>query len=170
MPDSSQGDSRVADLFVDLGIETVYEESGVIIKKTDRFTKKYFHNFVGEPDLAQTLAVTCCMLEIPFLFTGLQTLKIKETDRIEALKIELGKLGYVLKDREGSILEWDGEKCSPEENPVIKTYDDHRMALAFAPIALKRENIVIEEPMVITKSYRHYWEDLEKAGFEIEKQ
>lgn len=168
--DSMQGDSKVAELFLDLGIETEYTDKGVVLTKSNRMIKKFFHDFIDEPDLAQTFAVTCCMLNVPFLFTGLQSLKIKETDRILALKNELRKLGYVLYDSKDSILEWDGERCKPEEEPIIKTYEDHRMAMAFAPAALKSSNLVIEEPMVVTKSYPNYWEDLEKAGFNIIKQ
>lgn len=167
--DSMQGDSKVSDLFLDLGVATEYTKDGVILTKTGRKTKKLFHNFVSEPDLAQTFAVTCCMMEIPFMFTGLQTLKIKETDRIEALKNELKKLGYLLYDREDSILEWDGERCEPEANPVIKTYEDHRMAMAFAPAAIKLDNINIAEPKVVTKSYPHFWDDLKSVGFTIEE-
>ena len=165
--DSMQGDSKVSDLFLDLGVATEYTKDGVILTKTGRKTKKLFHNFVSEPDLAQTFAVTCCVMEIPFMFTGLQTLKIKETDRIEALKNELKKLGYLLYDREDSILEWDGERCEPEANPVIKTYEDHRMAMAFAPAAIKLDHINIAEPKVVTKSYPHFWDDLRMVGFEI---
>lgn len=167
--DSMQGDSKVAELFTDLGIETSYTDEGVILKKSGKPTKKFFHNFVNEPDLAQTFVVTCCMLDIPFLFTGLQSLKIKETDRIEALKKEMKKFGYVLRDSENSILEWDGERCLAEDNPVIKTYEDHRMAMAFAPIALKTDSITIADPEVVSKSYPAYWDDLTKAGFEIDK-
>lgn len=104
---------------------------------------------------------------VPFHFTGLQTLKIKETDRIEALKAELLKLGYVLRDVDGRELLWDGSRCEPQPAPVIATYDDHRMALAFAPMALRRERMTIDNPMVVTKSYPHYWEDLRKAGMGI---
>ena len=167
--DSMQGDSKVAELFTDLGIETSYTNDGVILKKSGKPTKKFFHNFVNEPDLAQTFVVTCCILGIPFLFTGLQSLKIKETDRIEALKQEMKKLGYVLRDSENSILEWDGERCIAEDNPVIKTYEDHRMAMAFAPIALKSESITIANPGVVSKSYPAYWDDLSKTGFVIDK-
>lgn len=166
--DSMQGDSKVAELFLDLGVATEYTSDGVRLTKTDRLTKKFFHNFVNEPDLAQTFAVTCCMLNIPFLFAGLQTLKIKETDRIEALKQELKKLGYVLRDSNNSILEWDGELCEAEADPIIKTYDDHRMAMAFAPAALKREGLKIADPGVVSKSYPSYWKDLENAGFAIQ--
>ena len=88
-------------------------------------------------------------------------MKIKETDRIEALKTELRKLGYVLTDRNDSILEWNGERREPESHPVIATYEDHRMALSFAPAALVRpEGIEIAHPQVVSKSYPHYWEDL----------
>ena len=167
--DSGQGDSKVADLFVDLGVNTEYTENGVILTKTDRFAKKMFHNFVNEPDLAQTFVVTCCLKNIPFLFTGLQTLKIKETDRIEALKAEMKKLGYLLTDSKDSILEWNGERCDAESDPVIATYEDHRMAMAFAPAAIKLTHLKINEPQVVSKSYPNYWNDLNKVGFDIKE-
>lgn len=166
---SMQGDSKVAELFLDLGVATEYTKDGVILTKTGKVTKKMFHNFVNEPDLAQTFAVTCCMMGIPFMFTGLQTLKIKETDRIEALKNEMKKLGYLLYDSENSILEWNGEKCEPEADPVIKTYEDHRMAMAFAPAAIKLDHINIAHPKVVTKSYPRFWDDLKSVGFSIEE-
>lgn len=167
---SMQGDSKVSDLFLDLGVATQFTDRGVVLTKTDRITKKFFHNFINEPDLAQTFAVTCCMMGIPFLFTGLQSLKIKETDRIEALKTELRKLGYVLVDRENSILEWDGDTCLADHEPAIDTYEDHRMAMAFAPAALKFDKLKINEPKVVSKSYPHYWTDLESVGFTILQQ
>ena len=166
---SMQGDSKVAELFLDLGVATEYSDDGVVLTKTGKVTKKMFHNFVNEPDLAQTFVVTCCMMGIPFLFTGLQTLKIKETDRIEALKNEMKKLGYLLYDSENSILEWNGERCEPEVDPVIKTYEDHRMAMAFAPAAMKLEHIHIAHPKVVTKSYPRFWDDLKSVGFSIEE-
>ena len=121
----------------------------------------------SQPDLAQTLVVTCVMKNIHFRFTGLQTLKIKETDRIEALKNELLKLGYVLKDYDNSILEWRGEMTESQTNPVIDTYEDHRMAMAFAPAAFKFPHLMINHPGVVTKSYPTYWRDLAEAGFVI---
>lgn len=165
---SMQGDSKVAELFLDLGIHTEYTEEGIMLTKTNRITKKFFHNFINEPDLAQTFVVTCCLMDIPFLFTGLQTLKIKETDRIEALKAEMKKLGYVLTDSENSILEWDGERCNPEDEPVIATYEDHRMAMAFAPAAIRLNHLIIAEPKVVSKSYPSYWDDLIQVGYTIE--
>ncbi len=166
---SMQGDSKVAELFLDLGVATEFTQDGVILTKTDRITKKMFHNFVNEPDLAQTFAVTCCMMDIPFMFTGLQSLKIKETDRIEALKTEMKKLGYLLYDSENSILEWNGERCTPEVDPVIDTYEDHRMAMAFAPTAIKLRHINIANPKVVTKSYPRFWDNLKFAGFSIKE-
>jgi len=167
--DSGQGDSKVAELFTDLGIGTEFTDTGIVISKNGRKVKKLFHNFVNEPDLAQTFVVTCCMMNVPFLFTGLQSLKIKETDRIEALKTEMRKFGYVIKDSDNSILEWDGEMVDAENNPVISTYEDHRMAMAFAPISIKLGDVVISEPNVVTKSYRDFWKDLTAAGFKVEE-
>ena len=164
---SMLGDSKVTELFLDLGIATEYISDGIILTKTKNKTKKLFHNFVNEPDLAQTFVVACCMLDVHFMFTGLQSLKIKETDRIEALKTEMKKLGYVIRDSENSIMEWDGERCEAEKDPVIKTYEDHRMAMAFAPAAIKLGNISIAHPGVVSKSYPAYWNDLKHAGYNI---
>jgi len=163
---SLQGDSEVAGLFSQLGIGTTYTKQGILLKKNGNITKKLIYDFVNEPDLAQTLVVTCVLLDIPFRFTGLQSLKIKETDRMEALKTELRKLGYLITDSHDSLLEWNGERCEPEQHPVISTYEDHRMAMAFAPVALVRQDgIEIADPGVVTKSYPNFWEDLKSAGF-----
>lgn len=165
---STQGDSAAAQLFNQLGISTTYTSRGVLLKPNGNSCKKLVYDFVNEPDLAQTFVVTCVFMHIPFRFAGLQTLKIKETDRIEALKTEMRKLGYVLTDTANSILEWNGERCEPETDPVIATYEDHRMAMAFAPIALKRtEGIKMADPQVVSKSYPGFWSDLAAAGFRI---
>lgn len=124
------------------------------------------YDFSSVPDLAQPVVVTCALRGIPFRFTGLATLRIKETDRIEALKRELRKLGYVLRDENGDTLVWDGTRCEPTLEP-IDTYDDHRMAMAFAPAAIVFPGLRINEPQVVTKSYPQYWEDMQKAGFEV---
>ncbi len=162
---SYQGDSRGAEVFSRLGITTEFTHEGVLLKKSNRLVEQLNEDFVDIPDLAQTFAVTCCLLGIPFRFTGLQSLKIKETDRIFALKTELRKLGYLLQDVQDSILIWDGERCQPEAQPVIQTYEDHRMAMAFAPAALRFPEMRIAEPQVVTKSYPTYWENLQQAGF-----
>lgn len=166
--DSLQGDAAGAKLFAQLGVATRFTDAGVRLKNNGNLTKKLIYNFVNEPDLAQTFVVTCVLLNIHFRFTGLQSLKIKETDRIEALKTELRKLGYVLTDTNDSILEWNGERCEPDPDPVIATYEDHRMAMAFAPAALVLpQGIKIADPKVVTKSYPTYWDHLREAGFSI---
>lgn len=167
--ESLQGDAAGAKLFAQLGVATDYKAGGVVLRKNGNVCQKLIYDFVNEPDLAQTFVSTCAFMNIPFRFTGLQSLKIKETDRIEALKCELRKLGYVLTDTNGSILEWNGERCEPEAHPVITTYEDHRMAMAFAPASLvRKEGIEIAHPEVVSKSYPHFWENLESAGFVVE--
>ena len=167
--ESLQGDAAGAKLFAQLGVATDYKAGGVVLRKNGNVCQKLIYDFVNEPDLAQTFVTTCAFMDIPFRFTGLQSLKIKETDRIEALKCELRKLGYVLTDMNGSILEWNGERCEPEAHPVITTYEDHRMAMAFAPASLvRKEGIEIAHPEVVSKSYPHFWENLESAGFVVE--
>jgi len=164
---SLQGDSNLHNLFADLGVCTEFVPEGVMLKKKKISTKKFFHDFSNEPDLAQTFAVTCCLLNVPFLFSGVQTLKIKETDRIEALKKELLKLGFVIKESENRLMEWDGERCFPANEPVIETYNDHRMARSFAPACIPLGSITINDPEVVSKSYPNFWEDLKSAGFKI---
>lgn len=165
---SYQGDSRVASVFEQLGVQTSYTDQGVNLKKTESRTQRFTDNFSDIPDLAQTVAVTCVLNEIPFRIEGLQTLKIKETDRIEALKIELHKLGFVLYDEEGgNILSWNGEHCPADAAPIISTYEDHRMAMAFAPSVFRFSALTISNPQVVSKSYAGYWDDLQKAGFSL---
>lgn len=165
---SLQGDANVANLFSDLGVETEYLEDGIIIRHMKRKARKFFHDFIREPDLAQTFAATCCFKGIPFLFSGTQSLKIKETDRIAALITELRKMGFVLRDGGSGMLEWDGERCFPAEVPAIDTYDDHRMAMSMAPGSILLNPLFINDPMVVTKSYPSFWDDLKKAGFTIQ--
>ena len=125
------------------------------------------YNFVNQPDLAQTFVVTCALLGVSFRFTGLQSLKIKETDRIAALIKELGKLGYLINEENDSVLYWHGERGEADACPAIDTYEDHRMAMAFAPASMVMPEIRINEPQVVSKSYPHYWTHLEEAGFTL---
>ncbi|MEG1684375.1 MAG: 3-phosphoshikimate 1-carboxyvinyltransferase [Bacteroides sp.] len=166
-PNSYQGDSRVAELFTLLGVDTNFTSRGVVLKKIERFTDRFEHDFINEPDLAQTFVVTCALMNVPFRFSGLQSLKIKETDRIAALITELSKLGYVLRETDDSTLSWDGERTRENVCPIIDTYEDHRMAMAFAPACLKIPALIINEPQVVSKSYPGYWNDLSKAGFSV---
>jgi 3-phosphoshikimate 1-carboxyvinyltransferase len=171
---SKQGDSVVKYIFSLLGVKTIFEtkEEGrlqmVTLKKSGRCVPRLEYDFVNSPDLAQTVVVTCCMLNVPFRFQGLATLKIKETDRIEALKNEMRKLGYVLTDKNNSELAWDGTRCEADPDAVIDTYEDHRMALAFAPVSMKQP-VTINNPQVVSKSYPSFWDDMKSAGFDIIK-
>ena len=170
---SRQGDSVVRYLYSLLGVKTAFkngdhgQDTKVALTRHFSALTRMDYDFINQPDLAQTFVVTCCALGIPFHFTGLASLKIKETDRIEALKTEMHKLGYVLRDMNDCELEWDGERCEAEENPSIDTYEDHRMAMSFAPLAITLGCIRINNPEVVSKSYPNYWDDLRKAGFEI---
>lgn len=175
MDGSKQGDSVTRYLFSLLGIKTTFETKKEGIPQTITLTQngrcvpRLEYDFVNSPDLAQTFVVTCAAKNIPFHFKGLSTLKIKETDRIEAMKREMRKLGYVLHDANDSELYWNGERCEPSLELGIDTYEDHRMALAFAPYALTTEGLIINNPQVVTKSYPHFWDDLKNVGFKIEE-
>lgn len=166
-PRSSQGDSRGAELFAKLGVHTAFTPRGVELTRLGVPVARMVEDLVDIPDLAQTFVVTCCLMGIPFRFSGLQSLRIKETDRITALQQELHKIGYVVKDEADSILSWNGERCPAEEHPVIATYDDHRMALAFAPAILRLPSLAIAHPEVVSKSYPTYWRHLAAAGFSL---
>ncbi|MDR3118908.1 MAG: 3-phosphoshikimate 1-carboxyvinyltransferase [Mediterranea sp.] len=168
LPDSHQGDSRGAEIFSRLGVSTTFTDRGALLKKTGCCTARLDEDMTGVPDLAQTIAVTCALLNIPFSLRGLQTLKIKETDRMAALIAETAKLGYAIGERNNAELFWNGERIPPQEQPLIQTYEDHRMAMAFAPAAIRLPQLAIAEPQVVTKSYPAYWEDLKKAGAHIQ--
>ena len=167
--ESLQGDSVLTELFASLGVISSISRLGLLIRSSDIELPKHFeYDFTGCPDLVQTCAVTLCALGIPFRFTGTRTLRVKETDRIAALGKELGKVGFVLQDDPGGEwLAWDGTRCEPEQDPHIATYHDHRMAMAFAPLAITLGKVIIDDPGVVSKSYPGYWKDLEKAGFGI---
>lgn len=168
-PNSPQGDSIVAELFSVLGVESRIEKQVLTLHKTAKKANRLEYNFINQPDLAQTFVVTCALLNIPFHFNGLQSLKIKETDRITALIKEMKKLGYVLTETNGCSLSWNGEQCTPDANPCITTYEDHRMAMAFAPACFIYKNLQVNDPDVVNKSYPQYWQHLINAGFHIKE-
>lgn len=168
--ESLQGDARIAELFEPLGIRTRPSAEGIVLTRGELSTARIEYDLTDQPDLAQTLVATCALLGLPFRFTGLQSLRIKETDRITALKNELKKFGCLIADRDSSILEWNGERCAPQPDPIIDTYDDHRMAMAFAPAAIRFPELGIRHPEVVGKSYPKFWNHLQKAGFFIEQE
>ena len=167
--DSIQGDSKVSLLFEELGVETQYatERDGtpvVRLRKSGRIASRFCYDFTHQPDLAQTFAATCAMLGVPFRLSGLQSLRIKETDRIAALMKELGKV--VPLEVRGDELYWDGSHKAEQRSRqlVFDTYDDHRMAMALAPVCLRTAGpIQINNPQVVSKSYPRFWEDLRKV-------
>lgn len=175
MDGSKQGDSSVRYIFSLLGVKTIFEsrEEGipttVTLRHSNRCVPRLEYDFVNSPDLAQTFVVCCALKNVHFRFTGLSTLKIKETDRIEAMKKEMRKLGYVIHDANNCELFWDGERCMPDIESGIDTYEDHRMALSFAPSSLCIDGIKINNPKVVTKSYPHFWEDMLHSQFTIQE-
>jgi len=177
---SLQGDSVVAEIFGQFGIMTTFLNEGIHLTKSEIRTpakggstsggkSQIIYDLSNCPDLAQTLAVTCTALNIPATLSGLNSLRIKETDRIVALKKELNKLGVKVEElNKGSMI------ITPISNiqyPIsnIQTYKDHRMAMAFAPMAIKLGEVKIKDPGVVNKSYPNFWNDLKTVGFEIEE-
>ena len=158
---SLQGDSKVADIYKSFGVKTTYKDDLVILKKIKSNTNKFSFDLTSNPDLAQTICVTCLGLGIKCNLTGLHTLKIKETDRLLALKKELSKFNLKVIITNDSISFDNVDFLKP--NVVIETYDDHRMAMSFACLATKVK-IIIKDPKVVSKSYSSFWSDLERIA------
>lgn len=169
--ESLQGDAALAQWFEKLGVQTIATDKGSRLTKSGIPLPRFLQlNFIENPDVAQTFAVLCVMKQIPFHFTGLETLKIKETNRIAALQDELAKFGAQIIEPAHGELKWDGTfPLDRHPLPEIETYHDHRMALAFAPACQVAGAVAILDPMVVTKSYPGYWEDLKKVGFIVEE-
>ena len=162
--DSLQGDARIREFFRPLGVHTAFTSEGIVLTKQQVVAPEMLHLDLSEqPDLAQTLVVTCAMLRQPFHFTGLQTLKIKETDRIAALRTELKKMGICVEEARDSELfcsDFGATELPPNAFVSIDTYDDHRMAMAFAPCAYRYPALRINHPEVVSKSYPTFWQHL----------
>ncbi|MFK5972659.1 MAG: 3-phosphoshikimate 1-carboxyvinyltransferase [Flavobacteriaceae bacterium] len=165
--DSLQGDSLLVDIYKDFGVETIFSDTSIQIKKTADCQGSTFHRELSNaPDIAQTIAVTCFGLGIGCHLTGLHTLKIKETDRLEAMKTELSKLGA---DIEVTNVDLSLQTSNGIFSDIaIDTYNDHRMAMAFGPLALKT-SLIINNAEVVSKSYPDFWEDLKKLQFNVEE-
>jgi 3-phosphoshikimate 1-carboxyvinyltransferase len=160
---SLQGDSELVSIYKKLGVETVFNSSdnSIQLQKTNEVESALQLNLIKTPDIAQTIAVTCFGLGISCNLKGLKTLKIKETDRLVALKTELEKLGANLRITNDSLELFPSDKI--KKNIEIETYQDHRMAMAFAPLSLIT-SLVIVDPNVVSKSYATFWEDFKKVG------
>jgi 3-phosphoshikimate 1-carboxyvinyltransferase len=164
--ESLQGDSCLAEIYTHFGVTTVFGQNFIILKKEQKSRLETLEiDLKNAPDIAQTIAVTCFAEGISCNLSGLHTLKIKETDRLEALKDELTKLGAVIAVTNKSL--HLGRSLDMHANIAIKTYNDHRMAMAFAPLALKVP-IKILNAEVVTKSYQKFWEDMQQVGIQIE--
>lgn len=163
---SLQGDSALVNIYKHFGVETVFNNNSVTLTKIQKDLASFTYDLTNAPDIAQTIAVTCFALGIACDLTGLHTLKIKETDRLVALKTEIEKLGGQVEITNESL--HLSEATSIKTDVSIATYNDHRMAMAFAPIALKT-SVIIEDAMVVSKSYPTFWDDLESIGFKITK-
>ncbi|MGI4022128.1 MAG: 3-phosphoshikimate 1-carboxyvinyltransferase [Janthinobacterium lividum] len=163
---SLQGDSTITEIMANFGITSQFKDGGVWLKKEPKAVVRKIFDFKTCPDLAQTVIVVCAALGHDASFTGLETLKIKETDRIKALQNELAKIGVELIEK-GQVYQLKCAKRSIPEKVFINTYEDHRMAMAFAPLALIVPEIEIEDYKVVEKSYPGFWDDLETAGFSV---
>lgn len=164
--DSLQGDQAIVGLMAHFGIRSEFKDGGLQLTKSDKIWEKRVFDFKECPDLAQTFIVCCAAKGYEASFTGLETLKIKETDRIKALQTELAKMGVRLTENE-QVYHLDCKERFIPEKISIATYEDHRMAMAFAPLALVINEVEIQEPEVVYKSYPDFWKHLEQAGFEI---
>jgi 3-phosphoshikimate 1-carboxyvinyltransferase len=163
---SLQGDSIVADLMKDFGVKTTFLEEGVQIQKTSvKLPDNPTIDFKPCPDLAQTIIVLCAALGIKLHASGLETLRIKETDRIAALQQELAKIGAILSEIKPDIFELTFKKTG-QKQPFFKTYHDHRMAMSLAPLALLYP-VEMEDPEVVRKSFPGFWDELQKVGYEV---
>ena len=171
--ESLQGDAALCSIYKDLGVATAFNasETAITLSKSGKKISSFLAlNLSNTPDIAQTIAVTCFGLGIGCKLTGLHTLKIKETDRLLALKTELEKLGAEISITNDSLeLEINSDTAFSEVNSEIceiDTYQDHRMAMAFAPLALKYP-LIINDPMVVTKSFPSFWKDIETMGIAV---
>jgi len=163
---SLQGDSKIAEIMANFGITSQFKDGGVHLKKEPKKLERKIFDFKECPDLAQTVIVCCAALGHDASFTGLETLKIKETDRVKALQTELAKIGVNLIEKNFTY-KLDCSGLDLNRKISIHTYDDHRMAMAFAPLALVMPELEIEDHLVVEKSYPDFWNHLEIAGFKL---
>ncbi len=164
--DSVQGDAVLVDIMKPFGVETTFNEEGILLTKVAREIERFEYDFSDCPDLAQTLMVTCAGLNIPAHLTGLETLSIKETDRLAAPQTELEKLGCKVTITADSFQLRKGID-KRKKSATIDTYHDHRMAMSFAPLKLLIPKLKIKNPKVVNKSYPNFWQDFEKLGLKF---
>lgn len=166
---SFQGDSKVMEFYRSFGVYSRIENGQLFLKKESNFTVPKILSFdcKATPDLAQTIAATACGLGVQVKITGLQTLPLKETNRLMALKVELAKCGAKVIVTNNHTLEIFPLPTMPFIDLEFETYDDHRMAMSLAPLALKSKSVLIDNAEVVNKSYKNFWEDLRLLSFNI---
>jgi len=162
---SLQGDFIISDIMSNFGVKTKFLENKIHLSKSNYICKNFSYDFSNYPDIAQTIAVLCSALGINAKLTGLDSLRIKETDRINALIFELKKLGVDIKEKENSI--FINSAITKKNNDLIRTYKDHRMAMSFSPLAIIWDTILIEDVNIVEKSYPNFWNDLKSVGFKL---
>lgn len=167
---STQGDSVLPKLYEHFGVSSEFKNGNVILTKNEAVADYFEYNFSDCPDIAQTIAVTCLGLKINCHLTGLSTLKVKETDRIMALKNELEKFGAIVTKSENTLILNCKSLIFNSPSLIIDTYNDHRMAMSFAALSLINDSIRIQHPEVVEKSYPHFWEDLKSIGINLNNQ
>ena len=166
---SLQGDAVVAEIFEPLGVRTTFNNDSVILTKKDVSCKELLVDFFNTPDLFPPVMSACAGLQIPFRFTGLQNLKIKESDRIKAMITELMKFGYHFTyEQESGVLKFQEFKGFDGETEIIcNPHNDHRIAMSIAPLAFLHHSVLITDSDCVSKSYPNYFTDLKSAGFNI---
>lgn len=166
-PHSLQGDNAIIEIMKHFGVASNFKPDGLHIYRERSDSDKKLFDFKECPDLAQTIVVVAAALRRDVSFTGLETLKIKETDRILALQCEIAKFGAELFEQTPGVFSLKTSNISDPGNLIIDTYEDHRMAMAFAPLALVFDQVRIQEPSVVEKSYPMFWQHLKDQGFEV---
>jgi 3-phosphoshikimate 1-carboxyvinyltransferase len=162
-----QGDEVIAEIFEAFGVKTTFHENYIHLTKTGNLVDNFEFDFSNHPDLALTVAVCCAGLKINCNLKGLKTLKDKESNRFAAIVSEIGKLGIPVKSNEIDEISFNAKEIIFEKNILVNTFNDHRIAMAFAPLACILKEIKIEESEIVKKSYSNFWEDLKNLGFKI---
>jgi len=162
---SLQGDRAIVDIMKNFGVRSTFKDAGIEIENTGQIIGERFFDFKACPDLAQTVISCCAALGYNARFTGLETLKIKETDRILALQNELSKFHVSLIEEADQIYYLNTDAKINRSGVSIQTYEDHRMAMAFAPLAIVFDGLIIEDAEVVGKSYPTFWQHLTDIGF-----
>lgn len=165
---STQGDSVIAKMMDQFGVTTTFIENGVHLTKRNVKPRIFEYDFTGCPDIAPTMLATCAGLHIPARITGIEHLKIKESNRIGAMQQELMKIGAAFQRHENTWM-LNPATTNVVHSNIFQTHNDHRMAMCFASLAMTGQEVIIEDPGVVRKSYPRFWDDLKKVGFEIEE-